>query len=56
MTSERGESMEKYHVILEQGDNVIRFAFNRLCDAQEFMNTCIETVDTGTKVIFYEDE
>ncbi len=57
MTSERGETMyETIHVVIEQGDNKVHFAFNQFDDAREFANTCMETADKGTKVIFYEDK
>lgn len=56
MTNERGESMERYHVIIQQGDNEVHFAFNQFGDAQEFAFTCMETCDKGSRVIYYEDE
>lgn len=47
---------ESFHVEIEQGDNKVHFAFNEFGDAQEFVNTCLETVDKGSRVIFYEDK
>jgi len=49
-------SMERYHVVIQQGDNEVHFAFNQFGDAQEFAFTCMETVDKGSRVIFYEDK
>lgn len=50
MTSERGESMEKYVVRVLFHDNEIVFRFNEQADAMEFVSTCIETADVGTTV------
>ena len=49
MTSKRGESMEKYVVSVLCNENVVIFRFNELADAVEFVSTCIETADVGTK-------
>ena len=50
MTSERGESMEKYVVSVLCNENVVIFRFNEQADAMEFVSTCIETADVGTTV------
>ena len=43
--------MGKYVIILSQGDdNVITFEFNRLSDALQFAETCLECGDPGTVV------
>lgn len=46
---------ETFHVEIEQGDNKVHFAFNQFDDAREFADTCMETCDKGTKVIFWEN-
>lgn len=54
MTSNSG--YETFHVEIEQGDNKVHFAFNEFSEAKDFADTCMETADKGTKVIFYEDK
>ena len=56
MTSERGESMEKWIVLIQQDDNVVKFRFNEMSDAIEFIQTCAETADHGTIIQLYEDD
>ena len=48
--------MERYHVVIQQGDNEVHFAFNEFDDAREFVLVCMETCDKGSRVIFYEDK
>lgn len=48
--------MEHYHVIVQQDDNKVHFAFNDFSDAMKFATTCMEAVDKGTEVIYYEDK
>lgn len=45
--------MDEYGVIVEQGDNVVKFAFNRMSDAMKFAADCFEVGDEGTKVTMY---
>ena len=47
---------ETFHVEIEQGDNKVHFAFNDFSDAKDFADTCMETCDKGSRVIFYEDK
>lgn len=47
--------MEQFKVILQQGENIIKFAFNEYKDAQEFILSCMECADKGTMVTFYEE-
>ena len=56
MTSERGESMEMYIVVVIYSENEIIFRFNELSDAMEFASTCIETGDNGTAVEIRKDD
>lgn len=53
--NERSSNMSRYKVILQQGENIIKFAFNEYKDAQEFILTCMECADKGTMVTFYEE-
>lgn len=53
---ERGESMEKWIVLIQQDDNVVKFRFNEMSDAIEFIQTCAETADHGTIIQLYEDD
>ena len=54
MTSNSGN--ETFHVEIEQGDNKVHFAFYEFSDAKDFADTCMETVNKGSRVIFYEDK
>lgn len=47
--------MDRYKVDLQQGENIIHFAFNDFDDAKEFAVECMECADAGTKVIYWED-
>lgn len=49
------KSMERYHVVIQQGDNEVHFAFNEFSDAKDFADTCMETCDKGSRVIFWEN-
>lgn len=46
---------ETFHVEIEQGDNKVHFAFNEFSDAKDFADTCMETCDMGSRVIFWEN-
>lgn len=46
--------MYKVWVTQNKGANMIRFAFNELAHAMEFISTCIEVGDKGTEACIRE--